>query len=168
MDIKTFKKYFKKIHLDYWIATIVLSLFALYLTFSYLRALRSGIPTEYSSYQNVQVQVQEATMNGKLNQYITIKQRHKNKYCYVPYCGFPKEGHYHLSHIEFIDIDGDVFILKSCLNKEECFYNISESFIKKIKEDKFQTLKGLVFFLYIMICLNLIMGMDNARERCEN
>ena len=97
-------------------------------------------------------------MNGKLNQFITIKQRHKNKYCYVPYCGFPKEGNYHLSHIEFIDIDGDVFILKSCLNKEECFYNISDSFIEKIKEDKFQDLKEWILCLYFAIFLALILG----------
>ena len=73
MDIKTFKKYCRKIHLGYWIAIIVFSLLALHSTFSYLRALYSGVPTEYFSYQNVQVQVQETTMDGKLNQYVLIK-----------------------------------------------------------------------------------------------
>ena len=73
MDIKTFKKYCRNIHLGYWIAIIVFSLLALRSTFLYLRALYSGVPTGYFSYQNVQVQVQETTMDGKLNQYILIK-----------------------------------------------------------------------------------------------
>ena len=158
MGIKTFKEYLREISGDQWGMIIIFSPFAFYFTFLYFSALYSGIPTEYSSYQNVQVQVQETTMNGKLNQVITIKQRHKTKYCYVPYCGFPKEGNYHLSHIEFIDIDGDVFILKSCLNKEECFYNISDSFIEKIKEDKFQDLKEWILCLYFAIFLALILG----------
>ena len=168
MDIKTFKKYFRKIAWDYWAMIIIFSLFAFYFTFLYVKALYSGVPTEYSSYQNVNVEVKEETMDGKLNQYITIKQRHKNKYCYVSHCGFPKEGHYHLSYIEFIDIDGDVFILKSCLNKEKCFYNVSDSFIKKVKEDRIQGLKEIIYAIYFTIFVSFIMGMDNAREKYKN
>ena len=53
MDIKTFKKYCRNIHLGYWIAIIVFSLLALRSTFLYLRELYSGVPTGYFSYQNV-------------------------------------------------------------------------------------------------------------------
>ena len=161
MDIKTFKKYFRKIAWDYWAMIIIFSLFAFYFTFLYVKALYSGVPTEYSSYQNVNVEVKEATMEGKLNQHISI--RHRNKYCYVLYCGFPKEGFYHLSDIEFIDIDGDVFIFKSCLSKGECFYNISDYFIGNIKDDKLQELKKLTYLGYFII-FYLFLFWDNSKR----
>ena len=168
MDIKMLKKYFGKLALSSRVGIVIFSPLVLYFTFLYFNALYNGVPIKYSSYQNVNVEVKEETMDGKLNQYITIKQRHKNKYCYVSHCGFPKEGHYHLSYIEFIDIDGDVFILKSCLNKEKCFYNVSDSFIKKVKEDRIQGLKEIIYAIYFTIFVSFIMGMDNAREKYKN
>lgn len=150
--------------LDYWVLIILFfSPMTLYFTFALLSALYSGVPTKYSSYQNVNVEVKEETMDGKLNQYISI--RHRNKYCYVLYCGFPKEGLYHLSSIEFINIDGDDFILKSCLNKEECFYNISASFIEDKKKAIVKELREFTCFCYFMIFIYFLQGIFEAREK---
>ena len=161
MDIKMLKKYFGKLALSSRVGIVIFSPLVLYFTFLYFNALYNGVPIKYSSYQNVNVEVKEATMEGKLNQHISI--RHRNKYCYVLYCGFPKEGFYHLSDIEFIDIDGDVFIFKSSLSKGESLYNISDKFIGNIKDDKLQELKKLTYLGYFII-FYLFLFWDNSKR----
>ena len=83
-------------------------------------------------FYNIDVKVKKDIILGNLNKYITIKSINNN--CYIDYCGFPGEGDYTLRKINFISINDKKFLFYACGQEyENCFYNISDSFIEDIK-----------------------------------
>lgn len=98
------------------------------------KVLFNQLEIEQQEYHNVTVEVIGKRMNGKLGKYLTIN-RLSNK-CYNSYCGLPKDGEYFISKINFISIEGKVFIHYFCLKESQrCIYNINEDFIEKQKID---------------------------------
>ncbi len=151
----------KEFTIAYW---IMISYFILF--FIYIFSLHFGVifqndfSIEYKSYYNVNVDVRIEEINGKLNNYITIK--NINNKCYRTNCGFLSEGRFYLSEIRFIKIKEQSFLLLSCLDNSNnnCFYNIDESFIKKTKEELFYQAKNelkwsIIIVFVVIICMYL-------------
>lgn len=124
-------------------------------------------------YHNVTVSVLGKRMNGKLGKYITTNKL-SNK-CYNEHCGLPKDGEYFISSINFISIEGNIFIHYFCLKENmECLYNINDTFVEKQKENYIRdakfTIIGFVVALFVSIFISFIafirrkkhLGLNNA------
>ena len=120
----------------YWIIIGYFILLFVYIFILHFAILFKGdFSISYKSYYDISVNIESGNINGKLNNYITIK--NINNKCYTINCGFPSEGSFYLSEINFIKINKKSFLLSSCLkdHNKECAYNITEDFIEKVKEE---------------------------------
>lgn len=106
-------------------------------------------------YYDITVSVIGKKMNGRLGKHITINNL-SNK-CYDEHCGLPRDGNYAISKINFIIIEGKIFIYYFCLKENtKCIYNITEKFIERqkdryIRDAKFVIIGSLVAFFASLV-----------------
>ncbi|UEA16585.1 hypothetical protein K7G92_001862 [Pasteurella canis] len=89
----------------------------------------NGKKIKYDVYQNIEVSIQDHRVYGKLNEHINIQQR--NNRCYKENCGLFVEGHYKLSELQFVNIHGDNFIKRLCVENSACYDNLFDEQIEQ-------------------------------------
>ncbi len=157
------KKLYKILDPSFCVAVVIIAVFTFVLIMSYLKLnYGRGTYEKYTSYHNISVEIKGGEMIGKLNKYISIK--NKNNICYVKNCGFPREGVYQLSSVHFYEIDKEVYIFKSCVNGDEyCFHNITDDLIYSLKERKSEYLKYNIKIGMISLLSFLVIGLYLTR-----
>lgn len=136
-----------------FITIVLINLLFLFLTTPF--TFSGDFNIKYSSYHNIEVEIKQHRVYGKLNKYITVAQR--NNQCYREHCGFPSEGNYMLDELQFITLSGNDYIKKMCVRNSLCYHNLYEDqlesyLIKIYKEQIDQT----IYMLWVFICINIL------------
>ncbi|MDU8925275.1 hypothetical protein RYD26_10215 [Pasteurellaceae bacterium LIM206] len=145
---------FRMFELPFYIVTFIyLAIFLYDIIDNYNLLFYNEARNSYRSYYDITADVQKYKISGRLNKHITI--RNQNDKCYALYCGLPKSGLYKLTEIQFIYLDKKPFLFKICTTKEECFYNLSDNFIKDRKENKRKDIKSNLFWGLIFVLVSI-------------
>ncbi|MGC7590894.1 hypothetical protein ACPWUF_10515 [Bisgaard Taxon 46] len=108
---------------------------------------------KYSSYHNINVEIRQHRVYGKLNKYLTVKQR--NNQCYQEQCGLPSEGHYMLDELQFITLNGEDYIKKMCVRNSSCYQNLFDEQIESyLIASRQQKIDEIIHMLWLFIILN--------------
>lgn len=154
-EMEVYNKIFAVIYIGFIVSLLVLFT---------PKVLFNQLEIEQQEYHNVTVEVIGKRMNGKLGKYLTIN-RLSNK-CYNSHCGLPKDGEYFISKINFISIEGKVFIHYFCLKESQrCIYNINEDFIEKQKIDYLRNGKFVVVGFLMAFGLSLFISFLGFKQR---
>ncbi len=154
---------FARKEIDYWYCAMnayVILLFLYIFVIHFNLLFYNDFKIEYKSFYNINLHVSDSHITGRLNNVWTT--RHFNKNCHIKYCGLPNEGKFDFSEVKFIKIYNDYFLLYSCVKdeKEECFYNITENDIERIKQDAVyhakDELKWAIIIVVVMIPISFI------------
>ncbi|GJH43439.1 hypothetical protein K7G90_001756 [Pasteurella canis] len=125
---------------------------------------------KYASYYDLTVEIKDNRVYGKLNQYIEVK--HRNNHCYTAHCGFPNEGHYTLSELQFITVNGEDFIKKMCVKNSACYQNLFdehiEAYVKKQRHyliDEYGRIFWLLFLTSFLSFPFMPYQLEHAKQR---
>ncbi|MGC7561098.1 hypothetical protein [Pasteurella sp. PK-2025] len=106
---------------------------------------------KYASYHHITVEIRQQRVYGKLNKYITVKQR--NHHCYQAHCGLPAEGEYQLDELQFITLNGKDYIKKMCVKNSVCYQNLFdeqvEYYLTALRAQKIAQLWELIWILIV-------------------